>query len=80
MRNPESTKKRSTAAHPQGIRRTFEWKTTITTAAIPGKRAPILVTAEAVAAMAPGSVIVDLAAETGGNVDGTASPTGSKIE
>jgi len=43
----------------------------ITTAAIPGKRAPILVTADAVAAMAPGSVIVDLAAETGGNVDGT---------
>jgi NAD(P) transhydrogenase subunit alpha len=43
----------------------------ITTAAIPGRRAPILVTAEAVAAMAPGSVIVDLAAETGGNVDGT---------
>jgi NAD(P) transhydrogenase subunit alpha len=43
----------------------------ITTAAIPGKRAPILVTSEAVAAMAPGSVIVDLAAETGGNVDGT---------
>ncbi len=43
----------------------------ITTAAIPGKRAPILVTTEAVAAMAPGSVIVDLAAETGGNVEGT---------
>ena len=43
----------------------------ITTAAIPGKRAPILVTAEAVAAMAPGSVIVDLAAETGGNCEGT---------
>ena len=43
----------------------------ITTAAIPGKRAPILVTAEAVAAMAPGSVIVDLAAETGGNAEGT---------
>jgi NAD(P) transhydrogenase subunit alpha len=43
----------------------------ITTAAIPGRRAPILVTAEAVAAMAPGSVIVDLAAETGGNVEGT---------
>jgi H+-translocating NAD(P) transhydrogenase subunit alpha len=43
----------------------------ITTAAIPGKRAPILVTAEAVAAMAPGSVIIDLAAETGGNVEGT---------
>src|SRR3984957_3738979 len=45
----------------------------ITTAAIPGKRAPILVTAEAVAAMAPGSVIIDLAAETGGNVEGTKS-------
>ena len=43
----------------------------ITTAAIPGKRAPILVTAEAVAAMAPASVIVDLAAETGGNTEGT---------
>jgi NAD(P) transhydrogenase subunit alpha len=43
----------------------------ITTAAVPGKRAPILVTAEAVAAMAPGSVIVDLAAETGGNTEGT---------
>jgi NAD(P) transhydrogenase subunit alpha len=43
----------------------------ITTAAIPGRRAPILVTAEAVAAMAPGSVVVDLAAETGGNVEGT---------
>src|ERR1700737_3012170 len=43
----------------------------ITTAAIPGRRAPILVTAEAVAAMAPGSVIVDLAAETGGNGEGT---------
>jgi H+-translocating NAD(P) transhydrogenase subunit alpha len=43
----------------------------ITTAAIPGRRAPILVTREAVGAMAPGSVIVDLAAETGGNVEGT---------
>ena len=41
----------------------------VTTAAIPGRRAPILVTAEAVAAMAPGSVIVDIAAETGGNCE-----------
>ncbi|HTJ26673.1 MAG TPA: Re/Si-specific NAD(P)(+) transhydrogenase subunit alpha [Candidatus Limnocylindria bacterium] len=41
----------------------------ITTAAIPGRRAPILVTREAVAAMAPGSVVVDLAAETGGNCE-----------
>ena len=39
----------------------------ITTAAIPGKKAPVLVTEEMVAAMAPHSVIVDLAAERGGN-------------
>src|SRR2546429_5450126 len=39
----------------------------ITTAAIPGKRAPILITADAVRGMKPGSVIVDLAVETGGN-------------
>lgn len=39
----------------------------ITTAAVPGRKAPVLVTSEAIAAMAPGSVIVDLAAETGGN-------------
>jgi len=41
----------------------------ITTAAIPGKRSPILVTADMVAGMAPGSVIVDLAAERGGNCE-----------
>jgi H+-translocating NAD(P) transhydrogenase subunit alpha len=41
----------------------------ITTAAIPGRPAPTLVTAEAVRAMRPGSVIVDLAAETGGNCE-----------
>jgi NAD(P) transhydrogenase subunit alpha len=41
----------------------------ITTAAIPGRPAPTLVTAEAVHAMRPGSVIVDLAAETGGNCE-----------
>ena len=39
----------------------------ITTALIPGKKAPILVTQEMVEAMAPGSVVVDLAAERGGN-------------
>ncbi|MDA1015514.1 MAG: Re/Si-specific NAD(P)(+) transhydrogenase subunit alpha [Planctomycetota bacterium] len=39
----------------------------ITTAAIPGKKAPELITADAVRRMAPGSVIVDLAAERGGN-------------
>src|SRR3954469_11872842 len=41
----------------------------ITTAAIPGRPAPKLVTTEAVHAMRPGSVIVDLAAETGGNCE-----------
>jgi len=39
----------------------------VTTALIPGKPAPELITAEMVAAMKPGSVIVDLAAQTGGN-------------
>jgi proton-translocating NAD(P)+ transhydrogenase subunit alpha len=41
----------------------------ITTAAVPGRRAPILVTEEAVKLMKPGSVIVDLAGETGGNCE-----------
>lgn len=41
----------------------------ITTAAIPGKKAPILVTAEMVEAMPAGGVIVDLAAERGGNCE-----------
>jgi NAD(P) transhydrogenase subunit alpha len=41
----------------------------ITTAAVPGKRAPILVTKEMVEAMAPGSVIVDIAAVRGGNCE-----------
>jgi NAD(P) transhydrogenase subunit alpha len=41
----------------------------ITTALIPGKKAPVLVTAEMVGAMAPGSVVVDLAAERGGNCE-----------
>jgi NAD(P) transhydrogenase subunit alpha len=41
----------------------------ITTAAIPGRKAPVLVTEEMVHQMAPGSVIVDLAAETGGNCE-----------
>jgi NAD(P) transhydrogenase subunit alpha len=41
----------------------------ITTAAVPGKRAPILITDEMVRGMAPGSVIVDVAAERGGNCE-----------
>jgi len=43
----------------------------ITTALIPGKPAPRLITDEMVRSMKPGSVIVDLAAEQGGNVEGT---------
>ncbi len=42
----------------------------ITTAAIPGRAAPLLVTTAMVAGMRPGSVVVDLAAESGGNVEG----------
>jgi H+-translocating NAD(P) transhydrogenase subunit alpha len=41
----------------------------ITTAAVPGRRAPVLVTEQAVKLMKPGSVIVDLAAESGGNCE-----------
>ena len=44
----------------------------ITTAAVPGRQAPLLVTADMVAAMKPGSVVIDLAAESGGNVEGAA--------
>jgi NAD(P) transhydrogenase subunit alpha len=43
----------------------------ITTAAIPGRKAPVLVTEAMVKSMQPGSVIVDLAAETGGNCEAT---------
>ena len=41
----------------------------ITTAAVPGKKAPVLITAEMVRGMRPGSVIMDLAAERGGNCE-----------
>ena len=43
----------------------------ITTALIPGRPAPVLITQEMVASMRPGSVVVDLAAANGGNVAGT---------
>ena len=41
----------------------------VTTAVVPGRKAPVLVTADMVASMKPGSVIVDLAAERGGNCE-----------
>ena len=50
----------------------------ITTAQIPGRPAPLLITGDAVKGMQPGSVIVDLAAETGGNVEG--SKPGETVE
>ncbi|MEJ2858143.1 MULTISPECIES: NAD(P) transhydrogenase subunit alpha [unclassified Saccharothrix] len=43
----------------------------ISTAAIPGRKAPVLVTTDMLKAMPPGSVVVDLAAESGGNVVGS---------
>ncbi len=47
----------------------------ITTAAVPGRKSPVLVTSEMVAGMRPGSVIVDLAAERGGNCELTVADT-----
>ena len=49
----------------------------ITTAAIPGKKAPRIITADMIARMKPGAVVVDMAAETGGNVEGTVA--GEKV-
>jgi H+-translocating NAD(P) transhydrogenase subunit alpha len=51
----------------------------ITTAAVPGKRAPLLVTRDMVEKMGPGSVVVDLAAEAGGNVEGSEPGKSVKI-
>ena len=49
----------------------------VTTALIPGRKAPVLITAKDVASMKPGSVIVDMAAAQGGNVEG--SVAGEKV-
>jgi NAD(P) transhydrogenase subunit alpha len=57
----------------------------ITTALIPGRAAPVLVTAEQVGTMKPGSVLIDLAVEAGGNVEGAkvgetvVTPNGASI-
>ena len=51
----------------------------ITTAAVPGRRAPVLVTTAMVEAMQPGAGVVDLAAETGGNVEGSVAGKVVKI-
>jgi NAD(P) transhydrogenase subunit alpha len=52
----------------------------ITTALIPGRAAPRLVTAAMVASMKPGSVIVDLAVERGGNVEGSVPGQVTEVE
>jgi NAD(P) transhydrogenase subunit alpha len=52
-------------------RNVAEHDVVITTAAVPGQKAPVLVTGDMLSGMAPGSVVVDLAAERGGNCDVT---------
>ena len=51
----------------------------ITTASVPGKRAPQIISEAMVARMKPGAVVVDLAAETGGNVAGTVAGQSVKV-
>jgi NAD(P) transhydrogenase subunit alpha len=60
----EETRRREQALIAQQVKAA---DVVITTALVPGKRAPLLITEEMVRAMKPGSVIVDLAAEAGGN-------------
>ncbi len=64
----DNAKQRTQAAIAEHVRTA---DVVITTAQVPGKKAPILVTQEMVAQMQPGSVVVDLAAEQGGNCAGT---------
>lgn len=52
----------------------------ITTAAIPGKKSPLLITNDMLKCMKKGSVVVDLAAERGGNVEGTVSNKKAHVE
>ena len=61
---PESWMKRQSQRWPNGSRQA---DIVITTALIPGRKAPVLVTEEMVEAMKPGSVIIDMAVEQGGN-------------
>lgn len=63
--NEEFKKKQAEAIHNHAIKSDV----VITTALIPGRRAPILITKETVAAMKPGAVIVDLASANGGNCE-----------
>jgi NAD(P) transhydrogenase subunit alpha len=65
----ELTAEQQAAQQTELQQRIPQFDAVITTAAVPGRPAPKLVTAEAVRGMRPGSVIVDLAAETGGNCE-----------
>ena len=65
----ELTEEEQRTQQDELARRIPEFDAVITTAAIPGRAAPRLIPASAVRAMRPGSVIVDLAAETGGNCE-----------
>jgi NAD(P) transhydrogenase subunit alpha len=71
---PEEMQAQQQALEP----RISEFDVVITTAAVPGRAAPKIIPASAVRAMRPGSVIVDLAADTGGNCELTES--GSVVE
>lgn len=68
---PRRRRRSISASSARSCRRTWRRPTWITTALIPGRKAPILVTKQMVAGMKPGSVIVDLAVAMGGNVEGS---------
>lgn len=63
---PEEVKRRQQESLAARIK---EFDAVITAAMVPGRRAPVLITKETVAGMRPGSVIIDLAAESGGNCE-----------
>jgi NAD(P) transhydrogenase subunit alpha len=65
----EATAEELAAQQAELAKRSARSDAIITTAAVPGRPAPRLISAETVEQMAPGSVIVDLAAETGGNCE-----------
>jgi NAD(P) transhydrogenase subunit alpha len=65
----ELTAEQQAAQQAELQRRIPQFDAVVTTAAVPGRPAPKLISADAVRAMRPGSVIVDLAAETGGNCE-----------
>jgi NAD(P) transhydrogenase subunit alpha len=67
----ELTDEEKAAQQAELVEKIATFDAVITTALVPGRKAPILITAEAVSKMKPGSVIVDLAGEAGGNCEST---------